>query len=476
MSRLSIVFFIFVTSLFANTDVKSLDMFLNKTFVNQKITSKNSADLLGQVRLEDIRFILPKECEVQNKEVNVLSFEDDSFSKEVEALEDKINIKESEIKALKGNITFLQKGSISSTTKGIVEASKFLKDEIFKNYSKIYMIEKSLKKEKDALSELLKKRVNSKFTRLNYNLRCSKDAFLSYPIYNLSKNSVFDINYDSKAKKIEIKNLLYLNQSTGFDLKDIDVKVYTYNFFDQTKPIKFYPEYLDVEKNIRKYKSTLVENEAMPILLKAKDDRIQTFEYLENETKSFFKASHVNLLSGKKAEIILAKDIYKAKNTIEIDGYSAAQAFYTVSFKSKKLYGMSNAKLYLDGTYIGQNYSNKIEKDKETFVYFGTNKFIDVKKELDKDMKEEPLFSLNKLKNQKIWKYEIKNKQNKVEKVVLVERLPVSKHEDIKVELIKGKNYSKLDKNGKIVYNFDLKPNETKIIEFGYEIEKPNSK
>lgn len=91
-------------------------------------------------------------------------------------------------------------------------------------------------------------------------------------------------------------------------------------------------------------------------------------------------------------------------------------------------------------------------------------------------MKEEPFFSMNKLKSAKVWEYKITNNHTKAQKISLVERVPVSKHEDIKVKLIGRTKHTLLNKNGKITFDFELKPNETKIIEFGYEVEKPNKK
>lgn len=91
-------------------------------------------------------------------------------------------------------------------------------------------------------------------------------------------------------------------------------------------------------------------------------------------------------------------------------------------------------------------------------------------------MKEEPFFSINKLKTEKIYSYEITNNSSKKFDVTLVERVPVSKHEDIKIELIGKSKYSVLENNGKIYYDLKLEPNETKTIEFGYSIEKPNNR
>merc|ERR1711879_41325 len=232
----------------------------------------------------------------------------------------------------------------------------------------------------------------------------------------------------------------------------------TYNFIHQLKPYRFTPKYLDIYKNPRiSYEKAEITMDAVPMkkLARANASAKPTFAYVEDTTKSFFKASNINLLSGKKTEVLFAKDKYEANDSLEIDGYSKSQAFFKVDFKSKKLYGVLNSKQYLDATYIGRSNLNEI------------------KKELVKDMQNEPFFSINKLKTQKIWDYEITNNSNKTQKISLVERVPVSKHEDIKVVLIGKSKQTILEKNGKITFDFELKPKEVKKINFGYEIEKP---
>ena len=472
------------SSLFANVDVRSIDIFTNKTFVNQKIdVSKKSVELLGQVRLEDIRFNIDDTCKVNNSDIKYQKFENDELSINIEELREKINIKQNRIKALKSNISFLEKTSINnlSSSKALESTSSFLKKEVLENYNSIYKLEKALKNDNEELNKLVKKRVNSKFTKLDYDISCNKDVLITYPIYNLSRNGFYDINYDSKKKNIDIKNSSFITQSSGIDFKNIDVNLYTYNYISQLKPNIFRPQYLDIYKKRPQVSyaqaEVMMDSMAVKKMSRAKVATPRpTFLYVESTTKSFFKASNINIPSGKKTEVVFSKDKYKASNSLEIDGYSASQAFFKVDFKSKKLYGILNSKLYLDGMYIGRSNISEIKKDKKSSIFFGTNRFIDIKKELVKDMKEEPFFSMNKLKTQKVWKYKITNNHKKAQKLTLLERVPVSKHEDIKVKLIGKTKETKIDKNGKIYFEFELKPNESKELEFGYEIQKPANK
>lgn len=473
------IFLALSSSLLANVDVKSIDIFTNKTFVNQKLdVSKNSVELLGQVRLEDVRFILDEQCSVNSSDIVLENFKNDDLSIKIEELKEEINVKQNRIKALKSNISFLEKTSLTNiaNSNSLAETSKFLKKEILENHNSIFKLEKYLKEDNEELNKLIKKRANSKFTKLNYDVSCSSEVLVSYPIYNITRNGFYDINYDSKDKQIEIKNSSFITQSTGVDFKDVDINLYTYNFVYQLKPNKFIPKYLDIyePRAMAMEAEVMMDTAAMPMqkMVRAKAVR-PTFAYVEDTTKSFFKALNINLVSGKKTEVLFAKDKYKAKDSLEIDGYSQAQTFYKVDFTSKKLYGVVNAKQYLDGTYIGRSNLKEIKKDKESSIYFATNRFIDVKKELIKDMKEEPFFSINKLKTEKVWDYTITNNSNKTQKITLVDRVPVSKHEDIKVKLIGKTKQTQLKKNGKISFDFELKAKEVKKVNFGYEIEKP---
>ena len=137
-----VALFLAVTgTLFANVNVKSIDIFTNKSFVNQKINlTKNSAELLGQVRLEDIKFNLQDGCQINNVDIRQQKFENDELSLKITKLQNKINSKQNEIKALKSNVAFLERTSITNIadSKSLETTSAFIKKEILSDYNFIY--------------------------------------------------------------------------------------------------------------------------------------------------------------------------------------------------------------------------------------------------------------------------------------------------------------------------------------------------
>lgn len=464
--------------MYGNTQIKSIDVYKNRTLINQELDlKKQSADLIGYIDLENIRFNLNKECKILDLDFKKIDPKKDVIINLIEGLNEKISQSENKKKALESNIKFMQglKLQENQNINTLKQSSEFLVDNIAKSYNEIYSIEKTIKEYKKELNQLKKQSSINKFTKLDYKIDCknSDKITVSYPSFLISINRFNTINYNTLEKKIEFKSNAYITQNSGVDFKDIVINFYSGNYFNRVKPYMFLPEYLDItpDKPIP-FASDMIEQSQTFVRTKALRKN-EVSQYTEFTTKSAIKVLHVDLKTSKKTKIELSNDAIDAKNYIEIDGYSSSNGFYKVDFKSKKFYEQNFARLYIDNIYIGKNSINEIKKDKQSSIYFGTSSFIDVKKELIKDMKEEPFFSINKLKTQKLWRYEITNSSKEKEKISLVERVPVSKHEDIKVKLIGKTKYTKLDKNGKIYFDIILKPKEKRIIEFGYEIEKP---
>jgi len=475
MRLIALFLFFSVTFVFANTNIKSLDIYSNKIFINQKLDlSQTNTKLLSEVRLEDLKFILDQSCNIESFDIQSFDYKGDKLSLQIAKINEKIDNEENQIKALKSGIAFIQNSNLSNIDNIdlLQKSSNFVKKQILEDYNKISKLDIQIKKDQDILKQLNKKRSKTKYSILNYNITCKKPVYISYPLNNIQKKALFEVDYNSKDEKLKLVNSLFITQSLGEDLKGVDINLFTHSYINQLAPRAFVPEYLDLDE--KKEKADIMAiGDIRPTLMKKSVSKNISYDYFEDTTKSYFKASNVDLISGKQNKVIFAKDEYKAKHSLLIDGFSLSQAFYKVDFKSDKLYGVTNANLYLDNRYIGKTFLKEIKKDKISSIYFGINRFIDIKKELIKDIKQEPLFSLNKSKTQKVWEYKIKNNSNQKEKIVLLQRVPISKHKDIKVKLIGKSKESKIEKNGKIYFEFELNPNESKLINFGYEIEKP---
>lgn len=470
------------SSLFANVDVKSIDIYKNRTFINQKLDiKKQSVDLINNIRFEDIRFIIDGNCKVENVSTKTEKHLSDDLTKQIKEVKRDLAYKNSEIKSIKNYIFTLENIKFEKQAvnlENIKSVSSYTKNEISKSYTLLFDLDVELVKLVDKLKQLEKRRDSKAYTKLNYNAFCSdgSNLYANYPVYNIAKSNFFEINANTKQKNVEINNKAYITQRSGYNFENIDLNFYTYNYNNQVVPKKFYPKYLDIKEEPIAFMQADAVQERKVMTKESRIISSPISSYHETTTKSFFKVSNVTLKNAVKTSISLLKQSYDSKASIEIDGYASSKPFYKVEFQSDKLFNTSNSKLYIDSIYVGSAFIKEIKKDKETSLYFGEDRFINVKKDLIKDMKEKPFFSIDKLKTQMLWKYEITN-NHKVEKSIrLVERLPISKHEDIKVKLISKTKYTKKEDNGKISYDFVVKPNEKRVIEFGYEVQKPYKK
>lgn len=467
--------------LVANANIKSIDIYKNRTFISQNLDlNKQKIKLLSSTKLDDVSFILPKGCEVLDPKVIE---QKDDFSKQIVKKQQYINTIEAQIKSFENSIGFFKNISVRDVKSfdKLAKTSSYIHQESLKLYTKIEELKEVKKKYQEQLDELLKKRDSQKAFYLTYETNSCKESKNAYVVYNfntLKKNLFYKIKQDTKDDSVSIKSSAFLTQSSGVDFENVTVNLYSYSYDTRLKPYKFYPQYLDLYERPVPYfdaseQVAKVASTPMKRSIKAKP----SFNYIQSGTKSIFQAKNITLKSGIKIAVTFTDDKYNSKNMIQIDGFSTSKPFYKVEFKSKKNYMPMLAKFYIDGLYIGQNYLQGIKKDKKSTLYFGKDEFVYIKKDLIKDMKEEPFFSMNKLKTEKIYKYTITNKQDKIMNFELVERIPVSKHEDIKVKLISSKKFTKKEDNkGKIIYNFSLKPKEKYTLEFGYEVEKPNKK
>jgi len=209
----------------------------------------------------------------------------------------------------------------------------------------------------------------------------------------------------------------------------------------------------------------------MPVAMESMARKVSN-KYKENLTTSSFVALHVNIKNNQEKIIELGKVTKNVKIENDIDGYGNFRAYLKVKFKSDKQYPRAPAFIYLDNNQVGTRALPNIKKGSQTNIYFGENQNIKIKKTLLKRFNESEFFGNNQI-NTQIWKYKITNISKSVQKINLMERLPISQNEKIKVEPLFDTKKAQIDKKGKVVWSFGLKPNETKIIKFGYKTKKP---
>lgn len=133
------------------------------------------------------------------------------------------------------------------------------------------------------------------------------------------------------------------------------------------------------------------------------------------------------------------------------------------------------ANLYLSNAYVGNTVLD-FNTTQDTLQFtLGDDEGILVERKKIEAFSEKNFFG-SKTTETKGWEITLKNTKNSPIEIKVIDQIPLSSNEDIKVKLTKRSGAVYDSKTGKLTWVIKLKPNETQTVSFVYEIEYPESK
>ena len=134
-----------------------------------------------------------------------------------------------------------------------------------------------------------------------------------------------------------------------------------------------------------------------------------------------------------------------------------------------------NANLYLKGTYQGETFLDLKTFEDTLGISVGRDNDIVVERKMQKEFVSKKLIGTTK-KEERAWEIIIKNNKSKAVKLTIEDQYPISKNEDIKVELLEFSGAEKDENTGKLSWKFELAPNEKKSLLIKYSVKYPKNK
>lgn len=371
-----------------------------------------------------------------------------------------------------------------------------------------------LKKESRKL-ETTKTRITDRLQQINYELGNSAAVDVSKPNYCVIVSVLSDVattgnininyyvsdagwtpNYDLRTTGVESPvKLTYkalVHQNTGVDWSNVKLTLSTGNphqnfnlpelgtwYLDQP----YYPKsaYKNSKKREELYTTapTMAANGAVADQEKEKDEAQYAFEYTtleENVVQAEFDIKLPYTIPGDNKEhyvSVLSKDLdtkylYKAVPKLDQNVYLTARI---VNWEELNLLP-GQAKIFYDGTYIGETALNTGGVEDTLVLSLGQDKNVTVKRTKTKDKNKEKV-----LDNDKIYysTYEIvvKNGNSKNIDILVEDQLPLSRNKNIVVEKtdISGAVYDEL--TGKLSWKQTIKTKDSKKLGFSYTVKAP---
>jgi hypothetical protein len=133
------------------------------------------------------------------------------------------------------------------------------------------------------------------------------------------------------------------------------------------------------------------------------------------------------------------------------------------------------ANLFFEDTYVGKTLLDVRYASDTMQISLGRDRNVNVIRENIKDFTTKQFIG-SKKEETKAWKTSVRNNKSQAINMVVIDQVPVSKLEEIEVE-VQSVSEAKYDtENGEIKWNFSLQPNEKKELELKYSVKYPKSK
>ena len=133
------------------------------------------------------------------------------------------------------------------------------------------------------------------------------------------------------------------------------------------------------------------------------------------------------------------------------------------------------ANVVFEGMYVGKTYVNANANEDELRLSLGKDQNISVIRTMINDKSGSKTLSSRKVQD---FVYEISVRNNKKENVSIIveDQIPISSNTDIEITLTDKGGATADTEKGKLTWEINLKPNETKKIRFGYQVKSAKDK
>jgi uncharacterized protein (TIGR02231 family) len=403
--------------------------------------------------------------------------EDKQADKEVLNEEMSLLLSNKQIGGEEGTLTVQQLKSMADFFK---ERIGNIKKEILQVDRELAEIEKRITEIRNQLNEFnkdRKERVNEVIVQVSADRSTELDLTLTYltqsagwqPFYNIRVadiNSNADLEYNANVR-----------QSTGISWKDCQLVLSTRNPRENNNKPELNTWFIDfmqpppsperVGKRNFQTQQMAMESAADMVTVRQKMLSVE-----------FTPSVEYTIPSDNKEHTIA---IQNYNLPAEYEYYTAPRqnkaAFLTAKLSDWKDYNLlrGSANVYFQNSYVGETRINPNVAKKELTLSLGKDKNILVERELLDDFTEDKFLSSD-VERKFAYEIKIRNNKNSAVQLTIEDQIPISKNEDIEVELI-DKSGAELNKeNGILTWKVELNPNGTVTKRFTYSIRYPKDK
>ncbi|MEJ0032365.1 MAG: DUF4139 domain-containing protein [Bacteroidota bacterium] len=322
------------------------------------------------------------------------------------------------------------------------------------------------------------------------------DLEVNYVVQNAGWTPIYDLRAINTKSPITVSYKANVFQGTGEEWKNVRLKLSTANpnqsglkpelyawYLDFYEPVVRSPRYRSAAAPSMAMKKADVEEEKaaemdapVPEPAQSVADYTSTIQTTLNT--EFDISLPYTVASASKATVVDIRN-YEMNSFYE---YAVAPKLDTESFLLARGLGWEEfnllpgeANIFFEGTFVGKSFIDPNNIKDTLSVSLGRDKRIVVKREKLKDLTSRKMIGGNQRENY-AWEISVRNTKSEPVKVVVEDQLPVS--QNTQIEVTPGDlGGAKRDLNtGKLTWELNLQPNETKKVSYKYEVKYPKDK
>ncbi|MDX2001049.1 MAG: DUF4139 domain-containing protein [Chitinophagales bacterium] len=371
--------------------------------------------------------------------------------------------------------------------------------ELNKTLSKLYEKQVAINTQLQLLNGTRYKPTGEIFVSLSSKVATKVTLSCTYLIANAGWSPIYDIRSDGLDKPLSLSYKAQVYQNSGYDWSKVQLTLSTGDPSQgHDRPIlnplyvNFYNNYYSLDevsvssskyeyKRLDKSLATMPGAEINTYGWTSAMDTVATYnvDIIENQLTAEYAIELPQTIpaDGQKYGVNMATyelpAIYEYHSVPKLDKGAYLLARATKWGEYNLLPGPAN--IYFEGKYIGEIALNPFTSADTLLVSLGRDDKINLQRITLQDSTSNKLIG-GERKETKIFEITVRNNKKQAVDISILDQIPVSQQEDIKIKLLEKGNAEYSEEIGKLLWKVKLAPNETRKIRFSYELKYPKDK
>jgi uncharacterized protein (TIGR02231 family) len=321
------------------------------------------------------------------------------------------------------------------------------------------------------------------------------DLQVNYIVANAGWYPQYDLRAINTKSPVQLNYKANVYQSTGEEWKNVKLKLSTANPSEGGLKPELYTWYLNFEepvlyKRLKGRAAGVMLESAAPAMAtdKAEEDAealneiTTTADYVNTIQTSLNAVFDIALpytvaSSSKPTLVDISKHDLKATYQYSVAPKLDADAFLMAQVVDWEQLSLlpGEANVFFEGTFVAKTYLDPNNIKDTLAVSLGRDKRIVVKREKLKDYNSRKTIGSNQ-RESFAFEISVRNTKNEAIKIVVEDQLPVSQNSQIEVTSTDAGNAGYNKDTGKLMWELNVQPNETKKVTYKFEVKYPKGK